>query len=301
MNTNDLKIFEAVATSGSFTRAAEAMFTVQSNVTARIKNLEEEFGTALFNRSSRKVTLTSAGETLMHYCKQIGFLVQEAKKDIENANQVSGQLKIGCIETTMAFKVPGILSGFAAAYPDVDLAFKSQMRPDLISNVISYKLDAAFISAPINAPELGHLHIKDEKLVIVAPAKSSEQKILMSGQPITIVVFDQGCVFRARLESWLNSKGIIQYKSIVLNSLEGIINFVEAGLGISILPAEMLEQYYHGRKLKTFALNKELGTMTTVLIFRNNIPQSRALKAFLEMYGNNFRAIESVTKEAGSC
>lgn len=284
MNTNDLKIFEAVAANGSFTKAAETMFTVQSNVTARIKNLEEEFGTALFDRTSRKVTLTSAGHTLMHYSKQIDNLVQEAKKDIENSTQMSGQLTIGCIETTMAFKIPDILSSFTEMYPDVDLEFKSQMRSELINNVINYKLDAAFVSAPINAPELGHLHIRDEQLVIVASSKVADLKVILGCHPVKIVVFDQGCVFRARLESWLNSKGITHYKSTVLNSLEGIINFVEAGLGISILPAELIEQYYQGRKLKTFPLNKQLGSMTTVLIFRKNVPQSRALKAFLEMY-----------------
>jgi DNA-binding transcriptional LysR family regulator len=284
MNTHDLKIFEAVAATGSFTKAAEAMFTVQSNVTARIKNLEGEFGTALFKRTSRKVTLTSDGETLMHYSKQIGHLVQEAKKSIENSNRVSGQLTIGCIETTMAFKVPDILSRFSKAYPDVDLEFKSQMRSELISDVINYKLDAAFISAPIDAPELDQLHIKDEQLVIFASAKSAELKKILAVQPVKIVVFDQGCVFRARLESWLNSKGIIQYKCTVLNSIDGVVNFVEAGLGISILPAELISQYYKGRKLKSFPLNKELGSMSTVLIFRRNVPHSRALKAFLEMY-----------------
>jgi DNA-binding transcriptional LysR family regulator len=284
MNTHDLKIFEAVAATGSFTKAAEAMFTVQSNVTARIKNLEGEFGTALFKRTSRKVTLTSDGETLMHYSKQIGHLVQEAKKSIENSNQVSGQLTIGCIETTMAFKVPDILSRFSEAYPDVDLEFKSQMRSELISDVINYKLDAAFISAPIDAPELDQLHIKDEQLVIFASAKSAELKKILAIQPVKIVVFDEGCVFRARLESWLNSKGIIQYKRTVLNSIDGVVNFVEAGLGISILPAELISQYYKGRKLKSFPLNKELGSMSTVLIFRRNVPHSRALKAFLDMY-----------------
>jgi DNA-binding transcriptional LysR family regulator len=284
MNTNDLKIFEAVAANGSFTKAAEAMFTVQSNVTARIKNLEEEFGADLFTRTSRKVALTSAGETLMQYSKQIDHLMQEAKKDIKKFNQVSGSLKIGCIETTMAFKVPDILSRFTEAYPDVDLEFKSEMRSELISDVINYKLDAAFVSAPINSPELEQLHIKEEQLVILAPAQGPELKELLATQPLKIIVFDQGCVFRARLEAWLNAKGIIQYKSIVLNSLEGIINFVEAGLGISILPAELIEQYYAGRKLKTHTLNKELGTMSTVLIYRKNVPQSRALKAFVEMY-----------------
>jgi DNA-binding transcriptional LysR family regulator len=284
MNTNDLRLFEAVAAHGSFTRAAEAMFTVQSNVTARIKNLEMEFGTALFTRTSRKVILTTAGETLMHYSKQIDHLIQEAKKDIEKSNLVSGQLKIGCIETTMAFKVPDILAQFTKAYPDVDLEFKSEMRSELINDVINYKLDTAFVSAPINAPELEQLHIKDERLVIFASAEAPELKVLLATQPVKIIVFDQGCVFRARLESWLNSKGIIQYKSTVLNSLDGIVNFVEAGLGISMLPAELIDQYYKGRKLKSFPLNKELSAMTTVLIFRKNVPQSRALKAFVGMY-----------------
>lgn len=284
MNTHDLKIFEAVAANSSFTRAAEVMFTVQSNVTARIKSLEEEFGMALFDRTSRKVTLTSAGETLMHYSKQIDQLLQEAKKSMEKSDRLSGQLKIGCIETTMAFKVPDLLLRFTEAYPDIDLEFKSAKRSDLISDVINYKLDSAFISAPINVPELDQLHIKDEQLVIFASAQAPELKMLLASQPVKIVVFDQGCVFRARLESWLNSKGIIQYKSTVLNSLDGIVNFVEAGLGISILPAEIITQYYKGRKLKSFPLNKELGTMSTVLIFRKNVPHSRALKAFIEMY-----------------
>jgi DNA-binding transcriptional LysR family regulator len=284
MNTNDLKIFESVAANGSFTKAAAAMFTVQSNVTARIKSLEAEFGAELFTRTSRKVALTSAGNTLMHYSKQIDHLVQEAKKEIQNSNEVSGRLKIGCIETTMAFKVPDLLARFTEAYPEVDLEFISDRRSELISNVISYKLDAAFVSAPVNMPDLEQLLIKEEQLVIIASANAPEFNEILAGQPVKIVVFDQGCVFRARLESWLNSKGIIQYKSTVLNSLEGIVNFVEAGLGISILPAELVDNYYLGRKMKSFPLTKELGTMTTVLIFRKNIPQNRALKAFIQMY-----------------
>jgi DNA-binding transcriptional LysR family regulator len=284
MNTNDLKIFESVAANESFTRAAEAMFTVQSNVTARIKSLEEEFGAELFTRTSRKVTLTSAGEMLMHYSKQIDHLVQEAKNGIQKSNQVSGHLKIGCIETTMALKVPDILTHFTEAYPEVDLEFKSNKRSELINDVISYKLDAAFVSAPVNMPELEQIVIKEEQLVIIMSANAPDMKNLLASKPVKIVVFDQGCVFRARLESWLNSKGIIQYKSTVLNSLEGIVNFVEAGFGISILPVELIHHCYKGRKLKTLQLNKELGTMTTVLIFRKNVPQSRALKAFVEMY-----------------
>lgn len=287
MNTNDLKIFEAVASSGSFTKAASEMFTVQSNVTARIKSLEEEFGAELFFRTSRKVELTASGKILMQYCKQIGHLVSEAKSNIQSSNKVSGSLKIGCIETTMALKVPEILNHFEENFPDVELEFKSQMRNVLINDVLNFNLDAAFVSAPINVSGLDQIKIKEEQLVILTASNGPKLEELLVKQPLRIVVFGEGCIFRARLESWLSSKGIVHYKSTVLNSIEGIINFVEAGLGISILPEEVVLKYYAGRKLTNYALNKELGTMNTVLIFKSDKTQSSALRAFIDMYFNN--------------
>ncbi|WP_082216206.1 LysR substrate-binding domain-containing protein [Dyadobacter psychrophilus] len=85
---------------------------------------------------------------------------------------------------------------------------------------------------------------------------------------------------------WLSSKGIVQYKSTVLNSIEGIINFFEAGLGMTILPEEVVSQYYAGRKITSNVLDKQLGTMITVLIFRQDKSQSAALKAFIDMYSS---------------
>jgi DNA-binding transcriptional LysR family regulator len=284
MNTNDLKIFEAVAETGSFTKAAAAMFTVQSNVTARIKSLEEEFGAELFSRTSRKVELTAAGKTLMQYCKQISNLIAEAKSDVQSSTRVSGSLRIGCIETTMALKVPEMINHFEEHFPDVDLTFKSDMRNALINDVLNFNLDAAFVSGPINLSGLDQIRIREEQLVIVTASKGPNMEELLAKQPVKIVVFGQGCIFRARLESWLSSKGIVHYKSTVLNSIEGIINFVEAGLGMTILPEEVVSQYYAGRKITSNALDKQLGTMITVLIFRQDKSQSAALKAFINMY-----------------
>jgi len=284
MNTNDLKIFEAVAASGSFTKAASAMFTVQSNVTARIKSLEVEFGAELFSRTSRKVELTPAGQILMQHCKQIGYLVAEAKSNIQSSDKVNGSLKIGCIETTMALKVPEILTQFEENYPDVELEFKSGMRSALINDVLNYNLDAAFVSAPVNVKGLEQIKIKEEQLVILTSSNGPELPELLTKQPLKIVVFGEGCIFRARMESWLSSKGIVHYKSTVLNSIEGIINFVEAGVGISLLPEEVVSRYYSGRKISSYGLNKQLGTMNTVLVFRKDEAQSRALKAFIDMY-----------------
>jgi DNA-binding transcriptional LysR family regulator len=297
MNTNDLKIFEALAEQGSFTKAAEVMFTVQSNVTARIRNLEQEFGAELFTRTSRKVELTASGQKLMHYSRQISHLIKEAKEDILNADQITGQLNIGCIETTMALKAPEIIRSFSVCYPDVELEFKSGMRDDLISEVLNYKLDAAFVSAPVNNAALKQIKIMDEQLVILASAEITDVAQLLSDPTLKIVVFGYGCIFRNRLESWLGSRGIIQYKTIVLNSIEGIINFVESGLGISILPEGLISQYYANRKINTFPMNKELGNMTTLLVFRANIAPSSTLSAFIETYDSAHKKLLSAANK----
>ena len=72
----------------------------------------------------------------MQYCKQIDHLVAEAKSNIQSSKKVNGSLKVGCIETTMALKVPEILNRFEEDYPEVDLMFKSDMRKELINDVL---------------------------------------------------------------------------------------------------------------------------------------------------------------------
>lgn len=284
MNTNDLKLFEAVAHHGSFTKAAEATHTVQSNVSARIKSLEEEFGAPLFSRNSRKVELTSAGETLMRYSKQLNHLIDEARRSIDGSNTVRGEIKIGFLETMMTIKGPELVSELALQFPAVNLEFKSAMRDRLVSDVLNYKLDAAFVPAPLNNPELEQIRIKDEEIVAVAPGDCESLDDILKRTPLKAIVFDQGCVFRGRLESWLISNGISQYHRTVMNSIEGVVNFIESGIGFGFLPSEIISAFYSGRKLKTFALPPELGLMTTILVFRKDIPPSPALKAFIGLH-----------------
>lgn len=283
MNTNDLKIFESVAANGSFTKAAEDMFTVQSNVTARIKSLEEELKVDLFTRTSRKVALTSAGETFMLYSRKINQLLNEAKQQLNLTDRLSGTLRIGCIETTMALKVPGVINHFTDKYPDVELTFKADNSSNLINDVLNYKLDAAFVVAPVIIPQLSTHLIKEEKLVIVT-AKSHPDIKNLDEQPVKIVVFDQGCSYRPRLEVWLSNKGITNYQCTLLNTLEGIVNFVEAGVGITILPDELISKLYYNRQLSTYPVEGNLGKLTTVLAYRNDVALSKAMQVFMELF-----------------
>lgn len=268
----------------AFTKAAEAMFTVQSNVTARIKNLEEEFGNALFTRTSRKVALTPAGETLLTYSRQIGKLLNKAKEALDPEGDITGNLEIGCIETTMALSAPAIIKRFSELYPKINLNFKSSMCGALITDVVEQRLDAAFVSGPVSVNGVKQLKLKEEQLVLIAGADVKQVSEILNMEQLRLIVFDQGCIFRARLEAWLSGKGIVQYQSTTLNSIEGIINFVEAGLGISILPKDVIDRFYSKRAINCLPLNKELATMVTLLIYREDVLMSQALKVFIQEY-----------------
>jgi DNA-binding transcriptional LysR family regulator len=285
MNTNDLKIFEAVAINGSFTKAADKMFTVQSNVTARIKSLEEELNANLFARSSRKVDLTEAGKIFLTYSRRINLLIDEAKQQLSSSDRLSGNLRIGCIETAMALKVPGVINHFTDKYPDVTLTFISGNSDTLLTDVTNYRLDAAFVVGPVMIPQISSQVIKEEKLVIVT-AKTHPDLKGLTKLPVKIVVFDQGCSYRARLEVWLNNQGINNYQCTILNTLEGIINFVEAGVGITVLPDELISKLYYNRQLSTFPIKGDLSRLTTLLAYRNDKPRLKELEVFMDLFNN---------------
>jgi DNA-binding transcriptional LysR family regulator len=144
------------------------------------------------------------------------------------------------------------------------------------------RLDAAFVSGPVSGNGLKQVKLKEEQLVLIASSEIKQLSDILALEQLRLIVFDQGCIFRARLEAWLSGKGIVQYQSTTLNSIEGIINFVEAGLGISILPKDVIDRYYSKRAINCLSLNKDIATMVTLLIYRDDVLMSQALKVFIQ-------------------
>jgi len=149
MEFSDLQTFAAVARTGGITRAAEALNTVQSNVTQRIKTLEAEIGTALFERHSRGMTLTSAGRRLLPYAHRMAALSREALLAARDDGDAKGPLAIGSMETTAAVRLPALLAGFHRRYPAVALTLQTATTAELVTAVLEGALDGAFVASPI--------------------------------------------------------------------------------------------------------------------------------------------------------
>lgn len=281
MEYADLRILEAVARHGSMNRAAAELHMVQSNVTARIRALESEIGTALFERSSRGVVLTPAGQRLLPYAVQLGALLQEASDAARDDGTPRGNLRIGSLETTAALRLPPILSAYARAYPEVGLVVTTGTSADLIADVLQYRLDGAFAAGPVQHADLTEEAVFREELMLVTPPALRRPDDIDRQRALKIIVFRRGCSYRQRLENLLAQRGIQTAEPLEFGSLETIVGCVAAGVGITLLPKAVIAPAWREGRVVAHELPPEQARVDTVFIRRREIRQTSALAAFL--------------------
>ena len=281
MDTGDLKIFEAVARLGGMNRAAAELNTVQSNVTARIRLLEEELGLPLFHRHSRGVALTAAGGRLLPYAKRAAGLLEDARHAVADDGEPRGPLAIGSLETTAGLRLPPILAAYTAAYPEVDLVLRSGTTGELVQLVLERALDGAFVCGPVDHPELAQEVVFRETLVLVtAPAVGSLDALVGRGEP-KIVVLRAGCSYRQRLEDILARRGVIGLRRLEFGTIDGIIGCVAAGLGVTLLPRSVAAAAAAEGRVALHDLPAAEAEVDTLFIRRRDALVSSALDAFL--------------------
>ncbi|MDA1558211.1 LysR family transcriptional regulator, partial [Bacillus cereus] len=195
MELRDLQIFKSVAEKGSVSSAAKELNYVQSNVTARIKQLENELKTPLFYRHKRGMTLTAEGRKMLVYVSKILQDVDELKQVFLDSETPSGILKIGTVETVST--LPTILSSYYKSYPNVDLSLQAGLTEELIREVLDHQLDGAFISGPIKHPLIEQYDVSTEKLMLVTQNKAFHIEEFTT---TPLLVFNQGCGYRSKLE-----------------------------------------------------------------------------------------------------
>jgi DNA-binding transcriptional LysR family regulator len=282
MDSADLTVFEAVAREGGITRAAAALHTVQSNVSARIQALERELGVPLFHRHSRGVALTSAGEALLPYAVRVGALLEEARRVASGEGEPRGPLHIGSLETTAGLRLPPVLAAFSAAHPAVDLTLQTGTTRELIAAVLNHQLEGALVVGPVGHAELIEERIFVEELVLVtSPRDASLEAALRRASGGRLLVLRAGCSYRERLERLLTARGIAGARLLEFGTLEGIIGCAAAGMGVTLLPRGVVQSARHAGRVAVHELPPHEAFVETVFIRRADGFVSAALARFI--------------------
>ena len=281
MDRADLRVFEAVARHGGMSRAAAELNTVQSNVTARIRLLEEELGVALFERHSRGVALTAAGRRLLPYAERARDLFQEARRAVQDDGTPHGPLVVGTLETTAALRLAPRLAAFVAAWPEVDLALRTGTTRELLEDVLERRLEGALVCGPVGHPELIEEVVFSEELaVLTAPGAPDLDRLIAERAP-RLVVLRAGCSYRQRLEDLLARRGVAPARLLEFGTLEAIFGCVAAGLGITLLPRGLIGPVWQDGRVAVHPLPPAEALVETVFVRRRDAFVSSALGAFL--------------------
>ncbi|QAY95050.1 LysR family transcriptional regulator [Methylovirgula ligni] len=288
MDFADLKVFEAVSRLGSMNRAAAELHTVQSNVTARVRGLEEELGIALFQRHARGVTITPAGQRLLPFVGRIAKLFADAEAAAKDEGVPNGALRLGSMETTAALRLSPVLGQFANTYPKVRLVLTTGTTSRLLEDVIEGRVEGAFVAGPVSHPDLHQEVIFHEELVLVTARNVATLGDLTKIADLRTIVFQLGCSYRQRLEAVLADLGIAVAKPMEFGSLDTIISCVAAGVGVTLLPKGVVAAASREGRVGVHELPPKRALVETLLVRRRDAYLSSAMTAFLDLARSHY-------------
>jgi DNA-binding transcriptional LysR family regulator len=280
MDATALATFLAVARHGSVTAAALELHTVQSNVTARMKQLEVDLEKALFLRHSRGVTLTDAGTRFLGYAQRLQALAAEARAAVRDDGSVRGTLRLGSMETTAAVRLPAVLGQFHHAHPDVQIEIRTGPTAELLELVLAGRVDCALVAGPVNHPELIGRSVFREELVLVAARDSGSVSERLAQGELTAITFRQGCSYRQHLETQFAARGWLPFRRLEMGTVEGMLGCVGGNVGVTVLPRSVVQGSRTQELLRVEPFTPLPLWVDTVLVRRADAHVGATLRAF---------------------
>lgn len=255
MDLTSLEIFRAVAAEHSVTRAAQHLQRVQSNVTTRIQQLEEELGVPLFLRDGKRMVLTDKGHEFLAYAERLLALAAEARQSM-HPEVASGTLRLGSMESTAASRLPAVLARYHRACPAVNLEVSTGTSQALIEAVLSSRLDCALVAHPdaLRREDLDGQALErglraapvfSEELVMVLPPDHPPAASSADVRVGALACFARGCTYRMIAERWLAEQRTqgAPLRVREVGSYHAILACVSAGDSAGIVPRSVLSLY----------------------------------------------------------
>lgn len=270
-----LRTFQTVVEEGGILAASRKLNTVQSNVTSRIRRLEEELGAELFFRTGRGLELAPPGKVLLDYARKMLLLERQTTLAIRQVGESEGELRIGSMETFAAVHLPAALKVVKAAHPNVELRVVAETSSALTELVLQHKLDCAFVGGPVIHPELHFTPLLEEELVQIH-AKGANPVL----QPL--ILFREGCAYRTRALAWQKLTGHAVADAMEFGTLDGILGCVAVGLGWTLMPRRVVEQSRLAEELVIETLPPDIARVPTGIIHPRTAPDLPALQTLIQ-------------------
>jgi DNA-binding transcriptional LysR family regulator len=288
INLDQLRIFQAVAQSRSFTRAASLVHLTQPGISKHIKQMEQYYGVALFDRSGKKATLTAPGEILFAATQEIMAVIDAAERRIEDLKGLrGGKLRLGASFPVGVYLLPGVLATFRKRNPAVDVTLDISLSEAIEARMLANELDLGLVSHQPHDSRLVAKAFMTDQLVVILPRnhKWTAKRRIKPDDLLaeTFVVAARGAGTRAVVEERLKAMGIVLENVLEFGNLEGVKHAVEAGLGISVQARTVVRRELSAGSLRALPLARMDPQIQYFYICRKNRHLSHAAREFLTL------------------
>ena len=249
MEIRHLASLIAISEHGSFSAAARALGTVQSNVSAHISRLEKELGASLIDRQSGE--LTEDGVLVVERARRIIHELQDIEADIHSTDtEVAGETRLGCIGTTGRWLMPRLLTAIQKAHPQVRPIIHEGSTSSLLPRLIAGELDAAIVHFPIDDPELQLVPLFSEELVLLVNNKHPWAKLEtisleeLATQPLLLA--PRNTALRRIIDRAAGAQRLAFTPQAEIDGVRLLTSLAFEGFGPAIVPATAIPAWITG-------------------------------------------------------
>ena len=264
MNQRQLESFLAIVKHGSFAAAAERLYLTQSTISARIRELEDDLGVDLFDRTQKKVQLTTKGRELVEYAEQVHVLFNEIKSKVGAKTSVSGVVRIGLVELVAITWMSALVALLNTEYPTLTVEFEVGLNPFLFDGMRSGDLDLAIIAGELPAETRRSLGLGFGCAPLGSMPFAWMARPQLAGLPAGVLqakdlrrlpVIYQGAesFMNNAMNEWLSQPTSRKQHGTSCTGLGSIVSLVEAGVGICLLPLPPYEPLVRAGRLQLLA------------------------------------------------
>jgi DNA-binding transcriptional LysR family regulator len=288
LDLHKVSIFFTVARLGSFTRAAQQLHMTQPTISQHVKELEEALHIKLFERSTRSLHLTDAGQTLYGYAEKLLTLANEAVNAVQvAAGRAAQTLKLGVGHTLATYLLPDALSRYRALYPGYVVRLSVGNTAELLARLTETEIDLALVGSPAEHADVVTEPFMRDRLVVIVGAQDEwaqhefvtpamlKRRVLLTREPGSALYTS---VARLLGEETLNGEAVI-----LLGETEAIKRSVELGLGVALIQRIAIEREVNTGTLKALMLRDGDDTRTYLIAQRTRGSLSEAAVAFVRL------------------
>lgn len=289
MEVRQLQIFRILAEELNFTRTAEKVHTVQSNVTAQIRALEDELGVPLFDRLGRRVALTDAGRNFLPFASQALAAMDHGQRALRTGAEPSGPLRIGAAESQLTYRLPEVMRAFHRRFPHVELIFSQHSTATVALDLEAGKFDMVIHgdNLPPSSSSLKSCRLRTERILLLSDAnhplasQATVKPADLAG--LNLLLTEAGCSYREKLDRALALANIRPGNVTEFSSVEALKQCIALGMGLGLLPEIVVSRELRQNHLKSLNWAGPSLDIVTQILWHKDKWISPAMAAFMEL------------------